>query len=207
MRALKKHFCDLMPGESGQAIVESMLSMIVICLLLFGLLQVFQIAVADMITSYSAFMAGRSYAVGFSADEDGPWWRSLVYKAARVAAIPASGKRIYPESNGNNSEKDVIVRYLSDTGQWLEYEYWWGENDYDNAFYSNRANPPSTHFTYSASTVGSGNVESTTRFSDYPFPIMDLMDPDRVWFDTVDESRDIDASAEVYNHAKDYMQE
>jgi len=193
-------------AERGQAIVESMLTMIVICLLLFGLLQVFQIAVADLITSYSAFSSGRSYAVGFSADENGPWWRCLVYKAARVAAVGASGQRIYPE-NSNYSEQDVIVRYLSDDGQWLEYEYWWGENDYDLDFYSNRVSPPSTHFGYSISTTGTGNAQSTARFTNYPFPIMDLMDPNRVWFETVEDSRDISATAEIYNHAEDYMKE
>src|SRR5210317_13731 len=96
--------------ESGQAILESMLTMLIICLLLFGLLQVFQIAVADLITSYSAFTSGRSYAVGFSADEEGRWWRCLVQKSARVAAIGGSGKRIYP-ANSNYDEKDVIIRY------------------------------------------------------------------------------------------------
>lgn len=191
-------------AESGQAIIESMLTMIVICLLLFGLLQVFQIAVAELVTSYSSFTAARSYAVGFSADESGPWWRSLVSKSARVAAIGASGKRIYPADN-NLSEKDVIMRYLSERGQWLEYEYWWGGNDYNLDFYSNRVSPPSTHFSYTVSTSGTGNVVSRTTFTNYPFPILDLMDPDRTWFDSVEQSRDISSTAEVYNHAKDYM--
>ena len=193
-------------AESGQAIVESMLTMLVICLLVFGLLQIFQVAISELVTSYSAFTAGRSYAVGFSADENGPWWRCLVYKSARVAAVGASGKRLYPE-DPNLNEKDVIIRYLSDDGQWLEYEYWWGGNDYDLDFYSNRISPPSTHFSYSISTLGTGNAQSTTRFRDYPFPIMDLMDPDRTWFDTVEDSRDVSATAEIYNHAEDYMQE
>jgi len=207
MKRIRYIFARPIRAEKGQAIVESMLTMLVICLLLFGLLQVFQIAVADLVTSYSAFSSGRSYAVGFSADENGPWYRSLVYKAARVAAVGASGKRLYPENSSNFNEKDVIVRYLSDDGQWLEYEYWWGGNDYDLDFYSNRVSPPSTHFRYSISTTGTGNAQSTTEFTNYPFPIMDLMDPDRVWFDTVESSRDISSTAEIFNHAEDYMKE
>lgn len=192
--------------ESGQAIVETTLTMIIICLLLFGLLQVFQIAVADMVTSYSAFYAGRSYAVGFSADGEGaPWWRQLVYKAARVRAIPASGKRIFPEGSAN--EADVIWRYLTDHGQWLEYEYWWSENDYDYLFYRDDVEPPSTHFYMSPNEVTPYMVDMETRFSDYPFPMFDLMDPDRTWFDTVGNSRDIQASSEQLNHAEDYMLE
>jgi hypothetical protein len=191
--------------ESGQAIVESMLTMIIICLLLFGLLQVFQIAVADLITSYSAFTAGRSYAVGFSADENGPWHRCLVQKSARVAAVGASGKRIYP-ANDDYDEQSVIIRYLTDSEQWISYEYWWGDNEYDSDFYRSNVDPPSTRFHYNASTLGTGNVQSTTVFSDYPFPIMDLMDPDRVWFGSVEDSRDISSRAEIYNHAEDYME-
>ena len=198
--------CNPFAGrESGQAIVETTLTMIIICLLLFGLLQVFQIAVADMITSYSSFYAGRSYAVGFSADGDGaPWWRQLVYKAARVRAIPASGKRIFPD-DGYTNESNIIWRYLTEQEQWLEYEYWWGENEYDYMFYREGVEPPTTFFTISPNESMPYMVEMDARFSNYPFPMFDLMDPDRTWFDTVSESRDIQAYSEQLNHAEDYM--
>jgi len=193
-------------SESGQAIVETTLTMIVICLLLFGLLQIFQIAVADMITSYSSFFAARSYAVGFSADGEGaPWWRQLVRKAAMVRAIPASGKRIFPEDNEN--EQNVIWRYLTEHGQWLEYEYWRGGNEYDYIFYRNDVTPPTTSFSISPTSDSSYMIEMDTRFYNYPFPILDLMDPDRTWFDTVAESREIEASSTMLNHAEDYMEE
>jgi hypothetical protein len=195
-----------MHNESGQAIVETMLTMIIICLLLFGLLQVFQIAVADMVTSYSAFTAGRSYAVGFSADGGGaPWYRQLVYKAARVAAIGASGKRIFPSNDDLGDEQAVIQRYLSDTDQWLEYEYWWGENEYDYMFYHADVQPPSTYFYITPNVETYYMVDMDVQFTNYPFPMFDLMDPDRTWFDTVADSRNIQASAELMNHADDYM--
>ena len=194
--------------ESGQAIVETTLTMIIICLLLMGLLQVFQIAVADMVTSYSAFSAGRSYAVGFSADDEGsPWWRQLVRKSTRVSAIGASGKRIFPENDDLGDEIAVIKRYLSDTDQWLEYEYWWGENEYDYMFYRAGVEPPETYLSMSPNEVTSYMVDMNVRFINYPFPMFDLMDPDRTWFDTVEDSRDITASADLMNHAEDYMLE
>ena len=202
-----RQFCGLKPfvgKESGQAFVETTLTMIIICLLLFGLLQVFKIAVADMITSYTAFYGARSYAVGFSADgQSAPWWRQLVYKAARVRAIPASGQRIFPDGSAN--EQNVIWRYLNEPGQWLEYEYWWGENEYDDRFYRNNVQPPQTHFSISPTSPTSYMVDMDTRFSNYPFPLFDLMDPDRTWFDTVGDSRDIHASSLQINHAADYM--
>lgn len=193
-------------NESGQAIVETTLTMIIISLLLFGLLQIFQIAVADMITSYSSFYAGRSYAVGFSAEANSaPWWRRLVHKAARVRAIPASGKRIFPA--GYENEQNIIWRYLTDYNQWLEYEYWWGENEYDYFFYRNGVSPPSTYFSITPYSSDGYMVNMDARFHNYPFSMFDLMDPDRTWFDTVGRSRDIYATSSQMNHAKDYMME
>ena len=200
-------------GEAGQAIVETMLTMIILCLLLFGLLQVFQIAVADMLTSYSAFMAGRSYAVGFSAEGGGQDWRNLVGRAAKVAAIGASGKRVWPDDDGYtvNNEVDaeigVLVPEYIEGRRDLEYEYWYGGNEYDYAFYRAGVAPPSTNFDYTMTEQGDGMVEAETTFSDYPFPIFDLMDPDRVWFDTVEDSRNISGAVRLYNHAADYMED
>lgn len=198
---------NLTRNESGQAIVETTLTMIIICLLLLGLLQVFQIAVADMITSYSAFTAGRSYAVGFSAEGGGSrWWRNLVYKSARVSAIGASGKRIFPDDDLGN-ETAMIKRYLSDSNQWLEYEYWWGENEYDYMFYRSDVEPPATHLYMNPNEETFYTVDMEVQFTRYPFPMFDLIDPDRTWFDSVEDSRNINAHAELMNHAEDYMQE
>jgi hypothetical protein len=197
---------NLRRGESGQAVIESLFTMIVLCILLFGLLQVFQIAVANLLTSYSAFTANRSYVVGFS-NENGPWYRELVHKSARVAAIGASGKRIFPEG-GNDQETAIIKRYLEDTGQWLEYEYWWGDNEYDDLYYRSDVDPPSTHIGYNTITnSATGMARISVYFHDYPCAIMDLLDPDRVWFDTVEDSRRIEHSASLYDHATDFMVE
>lgn len=200
-------------GELGQAIVETMLTMIILCLLLFGLLQVFQIAVADMLTSYSAFMADRSYAVGFSAEGSGWTWRNLVGRAANVASIGASGKRLWPDRGDYGStadlglEMDVLVPEYIEGRRDLEYEYWYGGNDYDYAYYRSGVEPPGTDFGYEVVEQGDGTVELTTTFSDYPFPMFDLMDPDRTWFDTVGDSRDVSGMAKIYNHAADFMED
>jgi hypothetical protein len=194
--------------ENGQAILESLLAFIILCLIFFGLLQVFHIAVADMITDYSAFFAGRAYAVGFAADENtDDWKRNLVGKAARVRAIPASGKRIFPEGTG--SEKEVIKRYLTKSAQWLQYEYWSGDNNYDTAYYSTRAHPPATEFKVHSSSKNTFYLTETEAvFSDYPFILFDLMDPGRIWFTTPDNSRaEIKGTSTQLNHAVDYLEE
>ena len=52
-------------GEHGSAILESFLSMILLGMILFGILQLFQLVLADMVTDYAAFRGARSAAVGF----------------------------------------------------------------------------------------------------------------------------------------------
>ena len=52
-------------GEHGSAILESFLSMILLGMILFGILQLFQLALADMVTDYAAFRGARSAAVHF----------------------------------------------------------------------------------------------------------------------------------------------
>jgi len=194
--------------ESGQAILESLLAFIVLCLIFFGLLQVFQIALADMITDYSAFFAGRAYAVGFAAEENThDWRRNLVGKAARIRAIPASGRRIFPEGRG--AEKEIIKRYLTKSSQWLEYEYWGGKNSYDSNYYSSRSKTPITKFSvHSSSQTVFYMSETKTTFSDYPFIFFDLMDPNRIWFTTPGNSRaEIRGNSTQLNYAEDYLEQ
>lgn len=79
--------------EGGQAIVESVICMLLICLILFGLLQLFYLSVAQMFADYSSFCAARSRSVGFA--------DYLVNRSARVASIGASGQILYPENDRN----------------------------------------------------------------------------------------------------------
>ena len=198
----------ILNNNSGQAILESLLAFIVLCLIFFGLLQVFQIAVADLITDYSAFFAGRAYTVGFTAEGNSTdWRRNLVGKAARVRAIPASGKRIYPSEYGD--EKDLIKRYLTENTQWLEYEYWWGSNSYNSDFYRSNTQTPKTTFSVSTQSQSTFYMNDTeTKFSNYPFIFFDMMDPDRVWFNAAGADRNaIIGQSSQLNHADDYMVE
>ena len=68
--------------------LESLLVVLVLCLLLFGLLQVALVFNADEILHHSAARAARARSVGFN-----DW---MVTKAQRVAAIPNSGKMLEP---------------------------------------------------------------------------------------------------------------
>lgn len=74
--------------SSGQAMVESILVILAVSLLFFGLFQYAQLFTAKTVLSHAAARAARARAVGFN-----EW---MVRKSALVAAIPASGKRLAP---------------------------------------------------------------------------------------------------------------
>lgn len=69
--------------QSGASMVETMIALILMCLIFFGALQIFQWAMAKMFCNYAAFYAGKAYSLGYSV--------RTINKAARIAAIPISG--------------------------------------------------------------------------------------------------------------------
>ncbi len=192
-------------AEGGQAILESILTMMVLLLVLLGLLQIFQLAAAKILTNYSAFRSLRSYVVGFD--------DYLVQRSARVAAIGASGKITSPDNDEYSSPREqfaaeefLIPEYLSGD-RWLEYEYWLGENEYDTDYYHESITPPATTLGYSTSAPDEAGVATqTVSFRDYPYAILDMADRNRVWVQ-VGPSTDISSTSSLFNHAADYLSE
>lgn len=190
-------------SDRGQSIVESLLCTIVLCLVFFGFLQIFNIAIAKMLSEYSAYRAARSYAVGFR--------DHLIHRSSNVGAIGASGRIVEPDTFDYGSpmeqfarEELMIPEYLEGMSS-LQYEFWGGRNYYDSRFYSADVQPPSTTLGYTCTETGSGTVNMDVGFSDYPFVFFDLMDKNRVWFDNVGGGRSITGTSELANHAKDYL--
>ena len=196
-------------GARGQSILESLLCMIVLCLILFGLLQIFNLAVAKLLTEYSAYRTSRSYSVGFA--------DYLLSRSSQVAAIGASGKMVEPDNREYTSlpqqfdaEALMIPEYISGTS-WLEYEYWCGENSYDPKYYNPKyynpnVRPPETWLYHSNNMSQGGAIRTTVGFNDYPFTLFDLMDKDRIWFGAVGNATYIGGDATFINHSADYLE-
>jgi len=72
--------------------IESVFVIILACLCFLAVFQYANLFAAKAVLSHSAARAARSRAVGFN--------RWMVEKSARVAAIPASGRRLTPVSAG-----------------------------------------------------------------------------------------------------------
>ena len=114
-------------GEHGAAILESFLSMLLIGLILFGILQLFQLVIADMVTEYAAFRGARSAAVGFSEE--------LAIREALVKAAPASGPMVMPALgdysgygwNRVETEKSLLRGFMQGD-RTVEYANWVGSD-------------------------------------------------------------------------------
>jgi hypothetical protein len=78
--------------RKGQALIETCLVMIVLCLILFGALQISRLFAAREILDYAAARGARAQTVGFN--------RFMVYKTIRVGAIPNAGQLISPDYAG-----------------------------------------------------------------------------------------------------------
>ena len=75
--------------RSGQALIESLIVILITCMILFGMLQVATVHVGSEIMHHASARAARARAVGFN-----DW---MILKALRVASIPNSGKMIEPD--------------------------------------------------------------------------------------------------------------
>lgn len=142
MRSLHRHPAGLRPqissraafarrkGEHGSAIIETFMSMVMLGLILFGILQLFQLALADMVTDYAAFRGARSSAVGFR-DE-------YAYREALIKTAPVSGPMISPkkeiysgygQGGSIETEKSLLKGYMEGERN-VKYAYWTTENVY-----------------------------------------------------------------------------
>ncbi len=76
------------PSKRGQALLESFGVILLLCLILFGIVQYVILLTATEIVQYSADASARARAVGFN--------RFMVYKVQRVASIANAGRMTFP---------------------------------------------------------------------------------------------------------------
>jgi Flp pilus assembly protein TadG len=95
MNAPQKSFSSATARRSGQAMIESIFVIILACLCFLGIFQYANLFASKAVLSHAATRAARARSVGFN------HW--MVEKSARVAAIPASGRRLTPATAGVDS--------------------------------------------------------------------------------------------------------
>ncbi len=201
-------------SERGSAMVESLFVMLLLCLILFGLLQIFLISAGQMISDYAAFRSARSAAVGFNS--------YFVNREGRVKAIGASGNMVEPENSSFFTSKThqfayetVAVEEFLDGRRWLNYEFWDGSSSMHTNYkcpYYGQTRGSSSCPNCPASRQGTNleihersagrEAEAELRFRNYPLnmPLADFL------FGS--DSFDLNSlSAKTADYASDYLED
>ncbi len=152
--------------QRGESIVEGMLSMLLLCLILFGLLQIFQMTVAQMFSQYAAFKTVWAAGLGYS-DE-------YLRRVALTSMAGASGRMTNPGENYGSMlnlsrrEIEIIPGSVVTEGlgllpgfragqHWVDYQYWHTDQ-----------NSTGTYCMTSSPDRGSNMVSFTAGFAKYP---------------------------------------
>ncbi len=96
--------------RSGQSLIEACFAVMLICLMLFGLLQISQIFAAKEVLHHAAARAARAKTVGFNS--------FMVTKATRVAAIPVSGRMREPAFTNDDLALRAMVETMRPGALW-----------------------------------------------------------------------------------------
>ena len=109
----------LSSSSAGQAMLETVIAVLCISVLFLFLFHLSQVAMTRTLVDHAAARAARARTVGFN--------DFMCLKSARVAVIPAAGRRLWPEEDMD--ELGRIPDYLaSEDGARaravLEYEFW-----------------------------------------------------------------------------------
>lgn len=195
-------------GEHGSAILESFFSMILLGMILFGVLQLFQLALADMVTDYAAFRGARSAAVGFR-DE-------YAIREALIKSAPVSGGMVTPDRRGYSGWGSVateqsLLRGFMEGDRHVEYENWIGEDRYHMNYRCPHYGEPLVggcslcsrnrdHYVRASANGFDQAMRFRFEFVNYPLHI-----PLHDWL-TGHDSVDITGEAELTNHSSAFLE-
>lgn len=108
-------------GQEGSSIFESMVAIILLCLIFFGVMQVFHFAMTQMVCNYAAFNGGKALSLGYT--------KRITDKTIRLSSLGISGKdRSKPKLNPKLYDQyDLRTRmqlYMTTGNANVDFEYW-----------------------------------------------------------------------------------
>ena len=167
--------------ENGSTTLEALAAIIILCFILFGMLQIYHWCMTKQVCQYSAFFANKWVSLGYH-DE-------LALRAAKVAAIPICGRSV---GSGDDDEA-AAERYMIDgDNSGVQYEYWHPRNKtFDNV---NLA-------VYRTSNSRETDITTTVKLENAP-----LLNPHLAQFLSIREAPDPKASVDGYNYSKEYLE-
>ena len=109
----------IIQSEKGSSILESMIVILLLCLIFFGIMQIFYFAVGDMICRYAAFNGARAWSLGYTP--------RITQKTIRLSAVGISGKDNSSPKLKTLSQYDLFKKmqmYMMTGNADLDFEYW-----------------------------------------------------------------------------------
>jgi hypothetical protein len=114
-------------ARRGSTTVETLLVLIMITLLFWAFLLVFEMCLTTIVTNHAAFLMGRSHIVGFEND--------ITHRARNVGMIPISGSMMQPSGLRGTSNVEIgaseaylIEQYIQERyvsgAEMLHYRFW-----------------------------------------------------------------------------------
>lgn len=179
-------------SERGATILESLMCILFLCLIFFGLMQIFQWSMAQMLTEYSSFYAAKAYSLGYS--------NRIIERAARVAITGASGQdvsatpTVAPFSQKNLSEAaEEYMRYGQYGSRGIRFEYWEDEGNTINS------NLPHISIRYS-------NLRGNISYGEVEVTHMPLLTENLSWFVGGATEASPKGQATSFNHSSLYLE-
>ena len=97
-----------MASRSGQSLIESCIVIAILCLVLFGTMQISQCYMAQEVLTHAALCGARARAVGLN--------DFMVQNTARIASIPLAGQLVQPSFAGDANSPILSQQHIS--GAW-----------------------------------------------------------------------------------------
>lgn len=177
--------------QKGSTILETMLCIAILMMVFFGLIQIFNFAIANMICEYSAFYAAKSHALGYTP--------AITRRAARTAAMAASGRDYSAVKLGPYTSRREMREKLSERARdymqfdragvyRINYEYW-TEQELGG-----------TETPFLAAHVSSSEKTVNAAVTIYNKPMFDFLRLRRSNAGRISSSR-----VEMINHARNYL--
>lgn len=108
---------------SGQAAVEAVIALLLLCLVFFALVQIAYLYIGQMVAHHTAFVMARSYVTGFE--------ERIVHRAREVGSIGMAGHLVQPVAYTTLSpaqlgalDEELIREFLDSPTYTMRYEYW-----------------------------------------------------------------------------------
>lgn len=109
----KQRSCVIRRGEKGSTIVEAVGALIILCFILFAMLQIYRWCIARQTCQYASYYSTKALALGYK--------NNFALRSARAAGINISGPNEGKSDNDASAVRSYMV-YGDASG--VRYAYW-----------------------------------------------------------------------------------